>query len=54
LNKVSVTGIGMTTCGKHEVSLKTLLMEACLQALREADFPRIDAVHIGNFMTVFQ
>lgn len=50
MNKVSVTGIGMTSFGKQEASLKTLLMDACLEALREANFPKIDAIYIGNFM----
>ncbi|MBU8878730.1 thiolase domain-containing protein [Bacillus sp. FJAT-29790] len=52
MKKVTVAGIGMTAFGKHEnASLKTLLMDACVDALREANFPRIDAVYIGNFMS---
>lgn len=51
MNKVSVTGLGMTAFGKHDASLKTLLMDACLEALKEANFPRIDAIFIGNFMS---
>ncbi|MEF7564078.1 thiolase domain-containing protein [Bacillus infantis] len=52
MNKASVTGVGMTAFGKHEnTTLKTLLMEACVEALKEAEFPRIDAVFIGNFMS---
>ncbi|WP_306009232.1 thiolase domain-containing protein [Bacillus sp. MMSF_3328] len=52
MNKASVTGVGMTAFGKHEnATLKTLLMEACVEALKEAEFPRIDAVFIGNFMS---
>lgn len=51
MRQVTVSGISMTSFGKHETSsLKTLLMEACVDALREADFPKIDAVYIGNFM----
>lgn len=52
MNKVAVTGIGMTTFGKHDgVPLKSLLMDACVEALREARFPKVDAVYIGNFMS---
>jgi acetyl-CoA C-acetyltransferase len=48
---VKVAGIGTTTFGKHEArSLKSLLLEACVQALRDADFPRIDAIYVGNFI----
>ncbi|WP_077213422.1 thiolase domain-containing protein [Bacillus dakarensis] len=51
MRKVTVSGIGMTPFGKHEhTSLKTLLMDACVDALKEANFPKIDAVYIGNFM----
>ncbi|WP_223596544.1 thiolase C-terminal domain-containing protein [Neobacillus bataviensis] len=52
MNKVAVSGLGITPFGKHEnTSLKTLLLDACLDALREANFPKIDAVYIGNFMS---
>lgn len=52
MNKVKVAGIGITTFGKHEhVSVKSLLMDACLQALKDANFPKIDAIYIGNFMS---
>lgn len=52
MNKVKVAGIGITAFGKHEnVSLKTLLLDACLEALREANFPKIDAVYVGNSMS---
>ena len=52
MNKVTVTGLGMTEFGKHEqVSLKTLLLDACFQALKEANFPKVDAVYVGNFMS---
>lgn len=52
MNQVSVAGIGMTAFGKHnEVSLKTLLLDACVEAIKEAGFPRIDAVYVGNFMS---
>ncbi|MEH7336068.1 beta-ketoacyl synthase N-terminal-like domain-containing protein [Neobacillus drentensis] len=52
MNKVAVSGLGITPFGKHEnTSIKTLLMDACLDALREANFPKIDAVYIGNIMS---
>ncbi|WP_110113078.1 thiolase domain-containing protein [Bacillus sp. CGMCC 1.16541] len=52
MSQVAVSGIGMTSFGKHEdASLKTLLMDACVEALREANFPKVDAVYIGNFMS---
>jgi acetyl-CoA C-acetyltransferase len=52
MNKVTVTGLGMTEFGKHEhVSLKTLLLDASFEALKEANFPKVDAVHVGNFMS---
>lgn len=48
---VFAKGVGMTTFGKHEEkSLKDLLIEAARQALKDAKYPRIDAVIIGNFM----
>lgn len=51
MTKVKVAGAGITKFGKHEnVSLKTLLMDACLDAIKEAGFPKLDAVYIGNFM----
>ncbi|MDZ5471356.1 thiolase domain-containing protein [Bacillus sp. 31A1R] len=52
MTKVSISGLGMTAFGKHEDrSLKALLMDACVEALKEANFPKIDAVYIGNFMS---
>ncbi|MBM7610270.1 acetyl-CoA C-acetyltransferase [Lysinibacillus composti] len=48
---VYVSGVGMTPFGKHEnKSLKDLLVEAARAALHDADYPRIDAVIVGNFM----
>lgn len=49
---VVISGIGMTAFGKHEKSsIKNLLLEACIKALKDANFPRIDAVIVGNFMS---
>lgn len=51
MNKVSVSGLGMSQFGKHEnVSLNSLLLDACFEALQDAGFPKIDAVYVGNFM----
>ncbi|MCM3601232.1 thiolase domain-containing protein [Robertmurraya korlensis] len=48
---VYVSGVGMTAFGNHEnATLKDLLLTACVEALREAGHPKIDAVYIGNFM----
>jgi acetyl-CoA C-acetyltransferase len=47
---VYVSGVGMTSFGTHEASLKELLLTACVEALKEADHPKVDAVYIGNFM----
>ena len=52
MNKVNVSGLGITKFGTHEgETLKSLLLDACFQALKEADFPKIDAVYVGNFMS---
>ncbi|MFD0824611.1 thiolase domain-containing protein [Neobacillus sp. M.A.Huq-85] len=50
MRKVSVTGIGMTKFGKHDRSVKSLAVEACRDALRDAGQPKIDAIFVGNFM----
>jgi acetyl-CoA C-acetyltransferase len=47
---VYVNGVGMTSFGTHEASLKELLLTACVEALKEAEHPKVDAVYIGNFM----
>ncbi len=48
---VYVSGVGMTAFGNHEnATLKDLLLTACVEALKEAGHPKIDAVYIGNFM----
>jgi acetyl-CoA C-acetyltransferase len=52
MKQVLVSGIGMTKFGTHrDRSVKNLLLEACLTALKDAEFPRIDAVFAGNFMS---
>ncbi|WP_096200795.1 thiolase domain-containing protein [Bacillus sp. FJAT-45350] len=50
MSDVSVTGIGMTKFGKHDRTMKSLLVEACREAIIDAGKPKIDAVYIGNFM----
>lgn len=48
---VYVSGVGMTTFGSHEhATLKDLLLTACVEALKEAGHPKVDAVYVGNFM----
>jgi acetyl-CoA C-acetyltransferase len=48
---VYVSGVGMTPFGTHEnATLKDLLLTACVEALKEAGHPKIDAIYIGNFM----
>ncbi|PTY76752.1 acetyl-CoA acetyltransferase [Heyndrickxia sporothermodurans] len=52
MKQVTVIGTGMTKFGTlADKSLKQLLLEASFQALKEASFPKIDAVFIGNFMS---
>jgi acetyl-CoA C-acetyltransferase len=50
LRTVCVQGIGMTKFGKHSASMKSLAVGASLEALRDAGFPKINAVYVGNFM----
>ncbi len=50
MRQVSVKGIGMTRFGKHEGSIKKLAVEASRQALKDAGYPKVDAVYVGNFM----
>lgn len=40
----------MTKFGKHDRSVKSLAVEACREALRDAGKPKIDAIFVGNFM----
>lgn len=48
---VYVSGIGMTPFGNHpDESLKKLLIDACTEAIHDANQPKIDAVVVGNFM----
>lgn len=48
--RVAVTGSGITHFGKRHESLKSLLLNACRQALVEAGKPKVDAVMVGNFI----
>ncbi len=50
MRSVSVTGLGMTTFGKHEASLKSLALAACREALLDAGRPKVDAIYAGNFL----
>jgi len=46
-----VSGIGMTPFGTHpNRTLKGLLIDACTEAINQANKPKIDAVVVGNFM----
>src|SRR5699024_1643347 len=48
---IFINGIGMTQFGNlKDRSLKSLLLEACEEAIKDAGSPKIDAVVIGNFM----
>lgn len=48
---IFINGIGMTQFGNlKDRSLKSLLLEACEEAIKDAGSPKIDAVFIGNFM----
>ncbi len=48
---VYVSGVGIIPFGKHiESSLKDLLLNAARDALKDAGYPKIDAVFVGNFM----
>src|SRR5699024_9666363 len=48
---IFINGIGMTQFGNlKDSSVKSLLMEACEEAIKDAGSPKIDAVFIGNFM----
>ncbi|WP_286229821.1 thiolase C-terminal domain-containing protein [Neobacillus mesonae] len=52
MNHVTVIGTGITKFGTMaDKSLKQLLLEASFEALKEAGFPKVDAVFIGNFMS---
>jgi acetyl-CoA C-acetyltransferase len=52
MSGVVVSGVGMTKFGTHEeTSAKDLLLQASVQALKDANFPKIDAVYVGNFMS---
>src|SRR5690625_2931932 len=48
---IFINGIGMTKFGNlPNRTLKSLLLEACEEAIKDAGSPKIDAVFIGNFM----
>jgi len=48
---VYVHGVGMTKFGKFpETSLKDMLLQASVEAIKDAQKPKIDAVFVGNFM----
>ncbi|GEL78584.1 thiolase C-terminal domain-containing protein [Tenuibacillus multivorans] len=48
---IYVHGIGMTKFGKLEdKTMKDLLLEASIEALKDAGNPEVDAVFVGNFM----
>ncbi|GGJ94901.1 acetyl-CoA acetyltransferase [Lentibacillus kapialis] len=49
MTNVSVVGRGITKFGKKKDSIKSMLIDACKDALVEADRPRVDAVFVGNF-----
>jgi acetyl-CoA C-acetyltransferase len=49
MTSVSVIGRGITTFGKKEETIKSMLIKACREALVEASHPKIDAVFVGNF-----
>lgn len=48
---IYVNGIGMTPFGNYpDKTLKGLLVDACSEAINDANQPKIDAVVVGNFM----
>ncbi len=49
MTSVSVIGRGITTFGKKEESIKSMLIRACKEALIDAERPEVDAVFVGNF-----
>ncbi|WP_408008065.1 thiolase C-terminal domain-containing protein [Pseudalkalibacillus sp. A8] len=49
MSSVSVIGRGITTFGKKDESIKSMLIKACREALLEAGRPNVDAVFVGNF-----
>ncbi|GKV63922.1 MULTISPECIES: beta-ketoacyl synthase N-terminal-like domain-containing protein [unclassified Sporosarcina] len=51
MTNVYIEGIGMTKFGKFvDRSMKSLLLDACVEALEDAGNPKVDAVFVGNFM----
>lgn len=49
MTAVSVIGSGITKFGKSNESIKSLMLNACRQALVDAGRPKVDAVFVGNF-----
>ncbi|MFY0759882.1 beta-ketoacyl synthase N-terminal-like domain-containing protein [Metabacillus dongyingensis] len=49
MSAVSVIGRGITSFGKKDESIKSMLIKACREALIEAGRPKVDAVFVGNF-----
>lgn len=51
MKNLYVHGIGMIKFGTFtDWTLKEMLLEACIEALKDAGNPKVDAVYIGNFM----
>ncbi|MFE4708842.1 beta-ketoacyl synthase N-terminal-like domain-containing protein [Peribacillus simplex] len=49
MTAVSIIGSGITTFGKKNESIKSMLIKSCRDALIEAGRPKVDAVFVGNF-----
>ncbi|AXF55265.1 thiolase domain-containing protein [Salicibibacter kimchii] len=49
MSDVSVIGRGITTFGKKDETIKSMLVEASRKAILEAGKPKVDAVFVGNF-----
>ncbi|WP_343073171.1 thiolase C-terminal domain-containing protein [Salicibibacter cibi] len=49
MSDVSVIGRGITTFGKKDETIKSMLVEASRKAILEASNPKVDAVFVGNF-----
>ncbi|MHA1594433.1 MAG: thiolase domain-containing protein [Candidatus Baldrarchaeia archaeon] len=49
MNRVYIIGVGMTRVGRHyDKTLKVLISDAALEALKDAGFPKIDAIYFSN------
>lgn len=52
MRQVAVIGVGLTPVDEHwDLSLRELAGNAVFAALQDADFPRVDAVFMGNMMS---